>query len=1125
MDCPRCQHENLPTMKFCGECGARLTVVCPACQASNAPAQKFCGECGASLTQTGPAGKFASPDFYTPKHLAEKILTSKSALEGERKQVTVLFADLKGAMELLADRDPEDARKLLDPVLEHMMEAVHRFEGTVNQVMGDGIMALFGAPLAHEDHAVRACYAALRMQESVRRYAEEMRRAEGLPIAIRVGMNSGEVVVRSIGSDLHMDYTAVGQTTHLAARLEQMAVPGSILIAPDTLTMAEGYVQVKSLGPMPVKGLTGPLEVYEVTGAGTVRSRMEAAAARGLTRFVGRESELDQLRQALEAARAGHGQVVAVVGEPGVGKSRLIAEFVQVRLSGTWRVIEAGTASYAQSTPYLAVTWLVRACLQIEDSDDAGKIRDKIAGCMLGVDESPRDSEEALFALLDVGVEQPSWRDLNPIQRRRRILDAVLALLIRLSQEQPLCLVLEDLQWIDPDSQTLLDRLIESLPTARILLLLSYRPEYRHGWANKSYYSQLRLNVLPPEQAQELLDELLGSGAELASLKALLIERTEGNPFFLEETVRHLSETGALTGRRGGYRPTRSIATLETPSTVQAVLAARIDRLGEGEKHLLQAAAAIGKDVPLDLLASISDLGEDRLHQSIAQLRLAELLYEVGLFPQAEYTFKHALTLDVALSGLLRGSLRALDTRIVEAVERLYPDRLAEHVERLAHHAVRGEVWDKAVDYLRRAGTRAFARGALAEAVDRYEQSLGMLPRLGAGSQNLLRAIDVRLDLHVPLMTVGRVQRLMEVGLEAEQLARQADDAARLGRVLYQMGYFSWLSAQYATSLEYGEQVLAIAESCGDTALWARATHLLGLIRLARADFGVAIDLLKRVVDGPNAAAAREHLTLLMTCVDACGWLAFCLGAQGDFPAALAYAERAVALADSSGHPQPQAIAYGFHAIPLIVRGDFSLALPWCERAVQVCQSKDVLAWMPTAYSLWGWALAWLGRHEDALRYLDLGAAARERMNVTTNLALFHCRWADGLLLAGRGEEAGRAAGRALELARAAGEHGHEALALHVSGEVVAATALSEPEAAAAHFRSAAALAERLGMRPLLARCRLSLGELWARTGRRDEARSELVSAVGLFESMGMTFWLGRARDAHRNLKEDTSCH
>ena len=329
MQCPRCQHENPPQAKFCLECGAPFAAACAQCGTQLPVGAKFCLECGkpTESRENGPA-RFASPQAYTPKHLAEKILTSKAALEGERKQVTVLFADLKGSMELLADRDPEEARKLLDPVLERMMDAVHHYEGTVNQVMGDGIMALFGAPLAHEDHAVRACYAALRMQESVRQYAEGVRRDEGVSIQIRVGLNSGEVVVRSIGSDLRMDYTAVGQTTHLAARMEQLAAPGSIVMAPDTLRLAEGYVAVKPLGPVKVKGLSEPVDVYEVTSAGAVRTRLQRSAARGFTRFVGRDAELEQLRGAFERAGGGHGQVVAVVGEPGVGKSRLFYEFV-----------------------------------------------------------------------------------------------------------------------------------------------------------------------------------------------------------------------------------------------------------------------------------------------------------------------------------------------------------------------------------------------------------------------------------------------------------------------------------------------------------------------------------------------------------------------------------------------------------------------------------------------------------------------------------------------------------------------------------------------------------------------------------------------------------------------------
>jgi len=355
MQCPRCQTENRDDLRFCEDCGARLAATCPSCGAEVTPGKQFCGACGAQLGAPAPDPRFTSPQVYTPKHLAEKILTSKSALEGERKQVTVLFADLKGSMELLADRDPEEARKILDPVLELMMEAVHRYEGTVNQVMGDGIMALFGAPLALEDHAVRACYAALRMQESVKKYADEVRRSHAAVVKIRVGLNSGEVVVRAIGSDLHMDYTAVGQTTHLAARMEQIADPGAIVITPDTLALVEGYVEVKSLGPVPVKGLAGAVEVYEVTAAGPARTRLQAGARRGLTRFVGRDAELEQLRRAQELAANGHGQVAAVVGEAGVGKSRLVYELTHSHRLQGWLTLESASVSYGKATSYLPV--------------------------------------------------------------------------------------------------------------------------------------------------------------------------------------------------------------------------------------------------------------------------------------------------------------------------------------------------------------------------------------------------------------------------------------------------------------------------------------------------------------------------------------------------------------------------------------------------------------------------------------------------------------------------------------------------------------------------------------------------------------------------------------------------
>ena len=548
--------------------------------------------------------------------------------EGERKQVTVLFADLKGSMELLADRDPEEARKLLDPVLEQMMEAVHRYEGTVNQVMGDGIMALFGAPVAHEDHAVRACYAALRMQESVKRYAEGIRREHGLTIRIRVGLNSGEVVVRAIGSDLRMDYTAVGQTTHLAARMEQLADPGSILLTPDTLAPAEGFVRVTALGPMALKGVPAPVDVYELIGVSAVRSRLQAAAARGLSRFVGRDAEIEQLRRALEQARHGRGQVVSVVGEPGVGKSRLAFELTHSHRVDGWLVLEAGSVSYGKATSYLPVIDLLKAYFRIGDRDTYRDIREKVTGKILTLDRGLEPVLPALLSLLDVPIEEPEWSTLDSFQRRQRTLDAVKRLLLREAEAQPLLLVFEDLHWVDAETQALLDSLVESLPTARALLLVSYRPEYSHGWGQKTYYLQLRLDPLPPESADELLDGLLGTDASLQSLKTRLAASTGGNPLFLEESVRTLVELHALVGERGAYRLAQPIDTLQVPTTVQSILAARIDRLRPEEKRLLETAAVIGKDFAYTLLQAVTDEGDEVIRARLEHLQAAEFLYE-----------------------------------------------------------------------------------------------------------------------------------------------------------------------------------------------------------------------------------------------------------------------------------------------------------------------------------------------------------------------------------------------------------------------------------------------------------------------------------------------------------------
>ena len=502
-----------------------------------------------------------APLTYTPPHLTDKILAARPALEGERKQVTVLFADLKDSTELIRGLDPEAAQQLLDPALHRMMDAVHRFEGTVNQVLGDGIMALFGAPIAHEDHALRACYAALAMQAAMQPYTEEVRRTRGLELRMRVGLNSGEVVVRAIGNDLHMDYSAVGETTDLAARMEQTATPGTIRLPAATLRLVEGLVQVTALGPVPVKGLSDPVEVFELTGASPLRRRLQAAAARGLTRFVGRQPELEAVRQARERAGAGHGQVVAVVGEAGVGKSRLVYECVHAQDTQGWRVLESASVSYGKATPYFPVIDLLKRYAQIEDADDPRTRRARVTGQVLTLDEALQDTLPPLLALLDALPEDSPFRQLEPTQRRQRTLAALKRLLLRESQEQPLLLVFEDLHWIDAETQALLDSLVESLPTARLLLLVNYRPEYQHGWGSKTYYTQLRLDPLPPASADEFLQALLGDDPSLAAAQAPADCAHRGQPLLSGGKRAHPGGDRGAGGRAGGVSPGAGAAT------------------------------------------------------------------------------------------------------------------------------------------------------------------------------------------------------------------------------------------------------------------------------------------------------------------------------------------------------------------------------------------------------------------------------------------------------------------------------------------------------------------------------------------------------------------------------------
>jgi class 3 adenylate cyclase/tetratricopeptide (TPR) repeat protein len=1104
MQCPRCRHENAAGQKFCGECGARLASVCPSCGASNPPPQKFCGECGTGLGQADGPARYGTPQSYTPKHLAEKILTSKTALEGERKQVTVLFADMKGSTELLADRDPEEARKILDPVLERMMEAVHRYEGTVNQVMGDGIMALFGAPLAHEDHAVRACYAALRMHEAIRGYTEDVRRAHGAEVQIRVGINSGDVVVRSVGSDLRMDYTAVGQTTHLAARMEQLAPAGTTRLTAETLRLAEEFVQVRPLGPIPVKGLAAPVEVFELTGASTVRTRLQAARTRGFSRFVGRDAEMDQLRQAAAQARQGQGQLVAVVGEAGVGKSRLFYEFTHSHhVLGTngagWRVLEASSVSYGKATPFQPLAELLRGYFRIDDRDDLRTARAKVTGTLLTLDRALEDAVPAVLWILDALDPEDRFLGLEPPQRRRRAMESVKRALLRESQVQPLLLLFEDLHWIDTETQAVLDSLAESLGSAPVLLAVNYRPEYSHGWGSKTYYRQLRIDPLPPESADALLRALLGADPSTAPLAPLLIARTEGNPLFLEESVRTLVETGALAGEPGAYRLVRPVASIQMPATVQAILAARIDRLRPELKRLLQAAAVVGKDVPVTLLAAVAEMADDALHPALGELQTAELLYEARLFPDLEYTFKHALTHEVAYNGVLQERRRALHATILETLERLHADRLGEHAEMLAHHAVRAGIAAKAVRYLREAGAKAVARSANREAVEFFERALALLAELPETREILSETLDLRIALGPPLIAVhGTPSPLVEASyLAALELVERLDDAARRFLVLWGLWYVSFTRGDYTSAVTAGERLLETARRGNDDGRLLEAHHALwptlvsmGEVRRALPHLERGIALYDRERHGSYASLYGGHDP--GTC---CRYfLAVSHWGLGYPERALAAAYEAARLAETLGHAMTSTVTLSFLTSILYLRGDRPAAIGAGERCLAMVDAHGFRGWTIDITVL---LYAARGDRPDVAA---LDALQRERALAgsmrTWRSAMSGCTVA---WLYGEADAPERGLQVLAALGDAEGVGFYSSEVYRVEGELRRRIAPRAPDDAARCFQRAIDFARRRELKSLELRAATSLARLWRDQGRREDARRALADVYGWF--------------------------
>jgi len=1091
MRCSNCKTENPAGKKFCGDCGAALANLCPKCGAENPAGKRFCGECGTAL-EAPAAVASAKKSSDSAIRVAES--PAPENLEGERKTVTALFVDIKGSTEMMEDLDPEKARAVIDPALKLMMDAVHRYDGYVVQSTGDGIFALFGAPLAREDHPQRALYAALRMQEELRRYSATVVADGGTPIQCRIGINTGEVVVRSIQTGAgHVEYTPVGHTSNLASRMQTTAPVGSIAVTEMTRKLCEGYFVLKPLGATKVKGVSEPVNVYEVTGLGPLRTRLQRSAGRGYTKFVGRNREMDAMKAAAEQAKAGHGQIVAAMAEPGVGKSRLTFEFKAVSQSG-WMVLEIFSVSHGKASAFLPVLDLLHGYFKIASDDDARTRREKVNGKVLTLDRSLKDTISYLFALLGIVEGADPLAQMDTQARKRRTLEAIKRIMIRESLNQPLMVIFEDLHWIDDETQALLNLLADSIGTAKILLLVNYRPEYSHQWGSKTYYTQLRLDPLGRESADEMLQSLLGDSAELAPLKRLIIEKTEGNPFFIEETVEVLLDDGALV-RDGSIKLVKPLAELKIPPTVQAILASRIDRLPPAEKDLLQTLAVIGREFALGLVRRVVGKSEDELNRMLHALQLAEFIYEQPAAGDIEYIFKHALTQEVAYKSVLVERRKLVHERVGSAMEASFAQSIEDHLSQLAYHYGRSSNVGKTVEYLDRAGQQAMTRGALKEAELHFRQAIAALSTTSETPERVRREFDLQFALWQVLAYISRMGagENLRASRRLRELGEKTGNPEQLIRALRAAWGPAFEQGDMTAAQQIAEQLLEIAQRSGSRYGLTMAHHFQGICFQFRGELTQALQHFEATIASYNETDFTGYIMVDLH-VGALLRIGVALWHLGSADQGRAKIREAISL--SEGLKKPGNMAFALRAASAFY---MELREPAhlhevAERLFTLASELQMPQYVASGSIYRGWAMAEQGRTNEGIALIRAGLDSAATLGLPANAETLRVS-SEWQAHAGQLEEALATIEQAFS---AVGE-----MQIYLPGVLWWRGELhlkrGDETKAAADFREAVVAARRMGSKAFELRATTSLARLLAKQGKRVEARAMLSEIYNWF--------------------------
>jgi class 3 adenylate cyclase/tetratricopeptide (TPR) repeat protein len=926
MKCPRCQFENRDGIKFCEECGAKMELKCPNCGAEVPLGRKFCGECGHDLGLPSKPipkeltfdEKLAKIQRYLPKDLTQKILAQRDKIEGERRQVTVMFCDMEGYTSLTEKLGSEQMYSIMDEVYEILIHKVHDYEGTVNELTGDGIMALFGAPIALEDAPQRAIRSALAIHREINKFDEQLKNEKRIPsIKMRIGIHTGPVIVGTLGNDLRVEFKAVGDTVNLASRMEGLAESGTTYVTEDTFKLTEGFFRFEALGERKVKGKEEPIRVYQVIAPSTRRTKFDVSAERGLTPLVGRERELELLLDGFQRAKLGKGQAFSIISEAGVGKSRLLYEFRKAVANEDVNFLEGKCLSYSRGVAYHPVIDILKSNFDIREGEGDQEIREKVKKGLeiMKVDEpSTLPYLLELLSVKDSGIDKIS---MSPEAKKDRINEAIKRIVLKGSEVRPLIIAFEDLHWIDKSSEDVVKSHLESIPGSRVLLIFTYRPEFVRTWGAKSYHNQLTLHRLSNKESLEMVTSILGTREIERALEELILERTEGVPFFIEEFIKSLKDLKIIQRKENTYQLSQDIHQLTIPSTIQDVIMARVDSLPEKAKEVLQTGSVIEREFSYPLINRVTGLPEKELLSYLSILKDSELLYERGIYPQSNYIFKHALTREVVYDSILATRKKKLHEEIGSAIEELYKDNLSEHYEMLAEHFIKSENCDKGAEYSRLAARKAQKAASFKDAIIQAEKRTSCLEKLPRTEDVEKNILDSRLTLGLYNIQSSYFNEGKEAIDPIVDLALKRGDKKKLSQIYTILGTHNFVSQEdYPKAFQYLQEALKIAEESKDfTTLWV-ASHWMGHALVENCEFEKALIHLERDLQISTFANILWSISIMKSCI---AMNIYCN--EGKVDLAYQTSHEGLKLAEESGDAFSKAEAYTSCGISSFFKG------------------------------------------------------------------------------------------------------------------------------------------------------------------------------------------------------------